>query len=155
MDQRSESGKGDVAVRHGPAVRRHGGRMARFGGVGLINTLTDFLIYAALVFAGLAPALANAASFFAANAQSYAINGYVTFRDPGEKAQYSVGGYLRFLAAHAASLAISTAVILAFADAYGAYLVKAAAIVFTFVWNYFASAFLVFRRKGASGEGRP
>lgn len=128
--------------------------MARFGGVGLVNTLADFLVYAALVFVGLTPVLANVLSFFVANVQSYAVNGYVTFREPGEKAEYSVGGYLRFLAAHAMSLAISTALILAFADAYGAYLVKAGAIIFTFVWNYLASAFLVFRRKGVSDEGR-
>ncbi len=129
------------------AVRRHGERMAKFGGVGLLNTLTDFLVFAALAAAGLAPVLANAAAFLAANAQSYAVNARVTFREKGAAAPLSFRGYAAFAAAHLVSLLVSTAIVLVLADRTGPYAAKLAALAVTFVWNYAASAFFVFRPK--------
>lgn len=131
--------------------------MMKFGGVGLVNTLTDFLGYAVLLAAGAAPLIANAFGFAAANAQSYLLNSQFTFREAGRAAQAAPAGYARFLAAHLASLAISTAMIALFADALGPIAAKAVAALFTFVWNYAASAIFVFRRRRApvSGEAAP
>lgn len=138
------------------AFRRHGGRMALFGGVGLFNTLTDFLVFAALVAGGLAPAFANVASFFVANAQSYAVNARVTFREKGTPARLSVGGYAKFAAAHLVSLVVSTAIVFVLAEKIGPYAAKGGALVVTFVWNYTMAALFVFRPGApkAGGEGR-
>ncbi|MEQ8936266.1 MAG: GtrA family protein [Amphiplicatus sp.] len=141
------------------AFRRHGGRMALFGGVGLFNTLTDFLVFAALVAGGFAPALANVAAFFVANAQSYAVNARVTFREQGAPAPLSFGGYARFAAAHLISLAVSTAIVLVLAEKLGPYAAKGVALIVTFAWNYAMTALFVFRPgppspgPGAGGEG--
>lgn len=135
------------------AARRQGGRIAKFGGVGLANTAVDFAVYAVLVAAGAPLLLANVASFAVANAQSYLLNSRITFRDAGGAARISFGGYGKFLAAHLMSLAISTAIIAIFADRWGPMASKASAAFFTFVWNYATSAILVFRRTRATTAG--
>lgn len=137
-------------------VRRHGGRMVLFGAVGLVNSLTDFLIYAALVAAGTPPALANVAGFAAANVQSYLVNARVTFREAGRAAPVSIAGYGKFVGAHLVSLVVSTLMILMLADRVGPYASKAGAMVFTLVWNYATSTLLVFGprapKPGAGGS---
>jgi putative flippase GtrA len=128
-------------------LRRHSSRLARFGGVGVANTLADFSVYAGLLALG-APALAaNAASFVVASGQSYVLNSRITFRDGGAPAPMSFGGYARFFAAHLMSLAISSAMIAVLAGQIGPLIAKASAIVFTFGLNYAMSAHFVFRRK--------
>lgn len=137
----------------GFAARREGARMAKFGGVGLANTATDFFVYGALLSIG-APALgANAAGFFAANAQSYLLNSRFTFHEGCAPARVSLAGYGKFLLAHLISLAISSAMIAIFADRWGALPAKASATLFTFLWNYSMSAIFVFgaKRRAATG----
>lgn len=125
---------------------RHGRRLFLFGGVGVANTATDFLAFAALVALGLAPALANVLAFLLANAQSYLVNSRITFRTEDGPSALSPFGYGRFLAVHVVSLVISTAMIVAFAGVTGPLKAKAAATVFTFLWNYTVSALVVFRQ---------
>lgn len=131
----------------------HGRRFALFGGVGVVNTATDFATFAALVAAGVSPVAANGAAFLVANTQSYWLNSRVTFRDGGGPARLSFGGYGKFLGAHIVSLAISTAMIAAFAGVIGAVGAKAVAAIFTLAWNYMMSAHFVFRAE-APGRGK-
>lgn len=135
-------------------VRRHSGAMARFGAVGVGNTLTEFVVFGALMHFGVAPLAANTVSFFCSNLQSYVVNAHVTFRQDGAAAAKTFAGYRRFFLAHCLSLAISTAFIIAFADAIGPFLAKVAAAGFGFVANYVMSALFVFRQTAGNGPER-
>lgn len=126
-------------------ARREGARMARFGAVGLANTATDFALFSALILAGVAPTLANGAGFLAANLQSYLVNARVTFGEKGAPAPVSFSGYGKFAGAHILSLVFSTAMILVLSDRIGPFAAKAAGALFTFLWNYWSSAFFIFR----------
>ncbi|MEX0644983.1 MAG: GtrA family protein [Parvularculaceae bacterium] len=128
---------------------RHGRRIALFSGVGVVNTITDFVAYAALVGLGAFAPTANVIAFLGANAQSYIVNARITFREAGEPARLTLLGYAKFLGAHIVSLVISTAMIIAFADAIGAIAAKLASFAFTFAWNYAMSAFFVFRPRAS------
>ncbi len=134
--------------------RRHTPALARFGMVGVGNTVTEFGVFAALIHFGLAPVAANAIGFLCANIQSYIVNAHVTFRKDGAAAPLAWRFYCRFFLAHCLSLAISTAFIIAFGDHIGPYLAKAAAVGFGFLANYTMSALFVFpagdRRKDSS-----
>ena len=127
------------------SVRREGGRMARFGGVGVANTAADFIVFAGLIAVSVAPVIANIAGFLVANTQSYFLNSKVTFRREGRSAPMSFPGYGRFVAAHAFSLVVSSVMILLLADKIGALPAKASAMGFTFLWNYTTSALFVFK----------
>jgi len=120
--------------------------MIRFGGVGIVNTLADFIIFWALIAAGAPAVAANLAGFLGANLQSYLLNSRITFRAEGRPAAVSFSGYGRFLAAHAMSLAVSTILIVVLAERVGPLPAKAAAMGFTFLWNYTMSARFVFAR---------
>lgn len=126
--------------------KRHSGAMARFGAVGLGNTVTEFAVFGALLHFGAAALLANAVGFLCANIQSYFVNAHFTFRKNGAAATINPAGYLRFFLAHCLSLAISTTFIILFADRFGPFLAKIAAVGFGFVANYSMSALFVFRR---------
>lgn len=134
-------------------ARGEGRRMIRFGGVGVVNTITDFALFGALIAAGASPAPANIAGFLGANLQSYLLNSRITFRVGGRPAALSPPGYMKFLAAHAMSLVASTAMVVILADRVGPLPAKAAAVGFTFVWNYAMSAIFVFARRNAASEG--
>lgn len=131
------------------AARDHGPRILRFGGVGIANTVTDFALFWVLIVGGLAPVLANVAAFFIANLQSYFVNARVTFRVGGRPAAVSAAGYLKFMTAHLMSLAVSTAMVAMLAGRIGPLPAKAAAIGFTFAWNYATTAAFVFARRAA------
>jgi putative flippase GtrA len=134
------------------AARDHGPRMLRFGGVGVANTITDLALFWVLIVAGLSPVVANVAAFFGANLQSYLVNARVTFRVDGRPAAVTLPGYLKFLAAHAMSLAVSTAMVALLAHRIGPLPAKAASIGFTFAWNYAATAAFVFAKRAAHPE---
>jgi putative flippase GtrA len=123
----------------------HGRRLVLFGGVGVFNTATDFIVFAGLVALGVFPVGANVAAFLVANAQSYWMNARVTFRNGEVPAATSLGAYGKFLSAHLVSLLISTGMIAAFANLIGAVGAKAVAAIFTLAWNYMMSAHFVFR----------
>lgn len=135
-------------------VRRRSGEMARFGAVGVGNTLTEFVVFGVLLHFGVAPLVANTASFLCSNFQSYVVNAHVTFRIDGAAAAKTFAGYRRFFLAHCLSLAISTAFIIAFADAIGPFLAKVAAVGFGFVANYSMSALFVFRKPAIDSPER-
>ncbi len=130
-------------------VKRHSGAIARFGAVGVANTITEFAVFGALLHLGAAALVANAAGFLCANIQSYIVNAHVTFREDGAPAKLSLPRYGRFFMAHCLSLAISTAFIILFAGHIGPFLAKLAAVGFGFFANYTMSALFVFRKPGA------
>lgn len=127
--------------------------MAKFGVVGLANTIVDFGVFSLLVWAGLAPVAANFVSFLCANGQSYFLNSRFTFRNEGRAAPVSAKGYGKFLVAHLMSLALSTLVIALFHDDIGPRVAKAVAIILSFGWNYLASAIFVFRKSPSRENG--
>lgn len=128
--------------------------MIRFGGVGVANTIADFIIFWALIAAGAPAVAANFTGFLAANLQSYLLNSRITFRAEGRPAAVSLSGYGRFLAAHAMSLAVSTILIVVLADRAGPLAAKAAAMGFTFLSNYAMSALFVFARRDLAEGGQ-
>ena len=134
--------------------RRHSGALARFGAVGVGNTITEFAVFGLLVHFGVAPLAANAAGFVCANIQSYIVNAHVTFRKDGAAAPLSWRSYRRFFLAHCLSLTISTAFIIVLGGRIGPYLAKAAAVVFGFAANYAMSAIFVFRRQTPENAAR-
>lgn len=137
-------------------MRRHSGKLARFGAVGVGNVTTEFLVFGALLHVAVAPVVANAISFLCANIQSYIVNAHVTFRHNGARGPISFPGYGRFFLAHCLSLAISTAFIVFLGPRIGPMLAKAAAIGFGFIANYMMSALFVFRRAEiAPNDQRP
>lgn len=131
-------------------AREHGRGAVLFSMVGVLNTATDFAVYAAGVYLGVPPALANLVGFIVANVQSYWVNAAVTFRREGRAAPISVRGYGKFAAAHLFGLVISTGFILALSGAIGPILAKILAVVFSAASNYALSALFVFRRKGGT-----
>lgn len=133
-------------AREGGLARTHGRQLVFFGGVGLLSTATDLVLFAGLVGAGLAPVLANLCSFLVANVQGYVLNGTLTFREGGARRRLSLGGYARFLSGYLFSLVVSTAIIWRLADPISPVGAKLVAIVATGLVNYLFTAFFVFRR---------
>lgn len=127
------------------AARRHSGQFIKFGIVGGFNTGLDFLVYTIVVIMGAPPVLSNIIAFAVANPSSFFVNSRFTFRRDGRPAKLSLAKYGKFLAAHLASLLISTSIVWAFATEIGAFSAKFAAIVVTVFINYTASALLVFK----------
>ena len=136
-------------------MRQHGRRLTLFSMVGVFNTALDFSIYAGVIAAGLAPVAANLLAFAVANIVSYAVNAKVTFRRKGVPAPLSFGRYAAFLSAHLLSLGISTALVFWFAEAWGPYIPKAAAVCVALFVNYSASALIAFRAKGTPARAAP
>lgn len=132
--------------------RRHSGAMARFGIVGVANTITEFAVFGAMLHFGAHVLLANTAGFLCANIQSFIVNANVTFRENGAAAKLSPLRYARFLLAHCLSLAISTTFIILFANHVGPFVAKIAAVLFGFIANYTMSALFVFRKTNAQTE---
>lgn len=126
-------------------MRRHSDRMARFGAVGVGNVTTEFLVFGALLHAGIVPVAANALSFLCANVQSYVVNAHVTFRKDGARGPMSFTSYGRFFLAHCLSLAISTSFIVFLGPHIGLFVAKAAAIGIGFAANYTMSSLFVFQ----------
>ncbi|MBB5517224.1 GtrA family protein [Amphiplicatus metriothermophilus] len=122
----------------------HARRMARFGAVGVFNTVTDASVYAGLVALGAPPLLANAVGFLCANIQSYAVNAHVTFRGADGRVRLSPGGYAKFALGHSLSLVLSSVIIFLTAGSLGPYLAKGLAIACNFLVNYWVSARFVF-----------
>src|SRR5215471_11269762 len=85
-------------------VSNHPGSQAlRFAAVGVINTLTDFSIFALLALAlGVNTILANTVSYSAGILSSYALNSRFTFRTQ----HHTSSGFMLFCLANVLSLFI-------------------------------------------------
>lgn len=136
------------------AGRAHSEKFTMFAAIGVANTAMDFLVFASLAALGAPALVANLMGFGCANAQSYALNARFTFATRALAAPMSWRGYSRFVGAHVAGLAISSAFIAAFSGALGAVGAKAAAVPVVLIWNYLASALYAFAPpRAASAKG--
>ena len=127
----------------------HGRRMAMFGGVGVLCTLTDLIFYAILIAAGVVPVAANFFAFLIANIQGYALNGTVTFRKGGKRHPLSFTGYLKYFSGYSVALLISSLIIWRLADQLGPWIAKIIAVAVTAVWTYLVSVLFVYREPTA------
>jgi putative flippase GtrA len=127
-------------------IGRHGPRAARFGVVGVLCAITDFSFFAGLVALGAPVIPANVVSFLIANVQGYVLNAKFSFKDGDQAHGLSLRGYVKFFAAYAASLVLSTAAVAILAGPIGPLAAKVVATVFAGLLNYLSSAYLVFRR---------
>ena len=123
---------------------KHFKGFAKFGSVGVLSTITDFVLFTIALFAGIAPLVANVISFVIANVQSYALNSRFTFRAARKGAPLSVFSYLKFFTVHLPGLGISSAVIYLLGPIIGDLPAKVVAIGGAALSNYFLSAYLVF-----------
>lgn len=129
----------------GPAL----GRIGRFAVVGVLNTAIDVGIFAALHHgAGLDLLPSHVLAFAVAVTNSYLLNKLWTFRDPSRGAAALRRG-VGFVLVAIGGLAISSLIIWVCHFWMPAMLAKLAAVVGSFVWNYWASARLVFRPDAA------
>lgn|GEM_PF-6959249 len=123
----------------------HGRRMAMFGGVGVLCTLTDLVFYAGLVSANVLPVVANFFAFLIANIQGYALNGSLTFRKEGKRRPLSFGGYLKYFSGYSIALIIASLIIWRLADQFGPWVAKLIAVAVTAIWTYLVSVLFVYR----------
>jgi putative flippase GtrA len=119
-------------------------RAATFGAVGVANTLVDVAAFAALLWAGLPLLAANTLGFVAGAANSYVMNGLVTFRDRGADLR-APRTMARFAAVTLTTLAISNLVVWAGAQVAPVWVAKALSIGATFVVGFALNRALVFR----------
>jgi putative flippase GtrA len=129
------------------AALRHAHDLAtlqRFAGVGLVTTVLDIAMFAALTAAALPPALANVTSYSCGIALSYALNRRWTF---GERA--SLAQALKFVVAMLSGLALSTLLLVILTSIMPPLAAKAATVPIVFLWNYHSSRQWVFRHTAA------
>lgn len=119
-------------------------RMLRFAGVGLVTTILDISLFAALSAAQTPPAPANIASYSCGIALSYALNSRWTF---GKKASLFQG--LKFVLATASGLVLSTLLLTILVIVMPALVAKAATVPIVFLWNYHSTRQWVFRDSAA------
>jgi putative flippase GtrA len=126
-------------------------RVARFIGVGLTATLTDFVIFNLLIVGVDDPSwprvlLANTTAFACATVVGYLLNSRVTFR-----ASIDQGSFVRYVAVAIVGAAIYDGSLLALMWAFDAdsiialNVVKVAAVALSATWNFCGFAFFAFR----------
>ena len=119
--------------------------VARFVGVGLINTGIDFSIFSiALFVANTSLVVANTIAYCVATANSYLMNKYWTFAG-GSMTVVSTNEITRFLGFNLVGLALSNIVVVSLAKFVPVMMAKIGAIGVTFVWNYLTIRRFVFR----------
>lgn len=126
-------------------IKSHYKNIGKFGVVGIINTIIDFLVYFVLThFLGFYFIAAHVCSFFIAAINSFFWNAIWTFGNL--KRDQIFKQVFRFILIAVAGLAISTATI-TFAEQVvdNIYFAKIIATVVTFAWNYTGSFLFVFR----------
>lgn len=137
------------AARRVAAGLRHGTvrQMARFAAVGVVSTVIDFSIFAALHY-GLAVGVvpANVASYSVAVVNSYVLNRSWTFAGQAT-GRAGPRQFLLFLGFNLGGVALSTLVVWLLAAAMPAMLAKTAALAVTFTWNFWTNRLIVYRAR--------
>lgn len=133
--------------------RARAGRPLRFAAVGVVNTAVDIGLFAALTSpaAGIAPGLANIASYGTGMLVSFALNRNWTFRagDGPKLAQF-----LRFFAVNMSALLLSTLLVAGLARLMPPVAAKLLSLPATFAWGFFLNRRFVFQaRPTESGTG--
>jgi len=122
-----------------------GRALVQFGMVGVLNTAIDCAVFAALVAAGAAPAVASAAGFLSGAANSLVMNRRFAFT--GSAVSLTAPATLaRFALVTAATLAISQTVFVAMEAAGGMpWAAKAASILAAFLCGFHLNRHFVYR----------
>ena len=114
----------------------------RFTAVGLLTTLLDIGLFGGLTrMAGLAPAVANLASYSCGIVTSFALNRVWTF---GAADRAGAKAFARFVASNAAGLALSTAIVATLSTFLPSLFAKIVSVPIVFVWNYLLARYWVF-----------
>lgn len=115
----------------------------RFGLVGVINTLIDFIVFVLLYrLTDTDPLLCNGIAFLVAVSNSYLMNHHWTFRDSGSTLSFR--SYIRFVALNAGGLLIGSLAILLLGEFMPLEFAKLIAAGLTLIWNYICSKMFVF-----------
>lgn len=125
--------------------KEHFTQLIRFGLVGILNTLVDFLVYQLLMLLGLHYALAQCISYGCGLLNSYYFNSRWTFR---EARKYTKAQFLRFLLVNLASLALSVFLLRLCYEVLGIQsnlIAKGVVTVFVMLINFIANKLFVFK----------
>lgn len=121
-------------------------QVLKFGTVGVANTALDFAILNLLAgILGWPVLLANTISFSVAVTNSFFMNKYWTFNEREGKLHLQFGG---FILVALVGLALSDGLVYLFAESLGWHFnwAKIISILPVFVWNFFASKYLIFKK---------
>ncbi|MBI4030399.1 MAG: GtrA family protein [Proteobacteria bacterium] len=122
----------------------HQQSFVRFCVVGVINTLIDFGVFAALFYgAGWGLLVAHVPAFCAAVVNGFIMNKVWTF---GDKSAVTGMQFGRFAAVAGIGLLISSAVVAGGSHVMPVLAAKALAVAAALMWNYAGSSRFVFRR---------
>lgn len=143
-------------------------QIIRYGMVGILNTLIDFLTLNILVAiggitSGFPLVLCNAVAFFSANLNGYFLNKKWTF---AEKDGTSLKQYCYYLLLAAGGLLINSLILYlivttcprpaALTPTWWLNVAKIGATAASMIWNYLACRFIIFRKQGAgNGAAQP
>lgn len=118
--------------------------MALFAGVGVLNTLVDLAVFAALVtLLAVPPLMANVVSYGAGALNSYLMNGRVTFRARGVRLA-SWRRAARFAAVNLGCLLVSLAALAALSSFMPVLAAKLGSVIATFTCGYVLNSLLVY-----------
>jgi putative flippase GtrA len=134
----------------------HGGQLARFALVGIVNTLIDVAVWASLYGRVGSPILiANSAGYAAGLLNSYVMNRRWTFRE--RRGTAGLGRFLRFALVSLAGLGISNLTLGLLVGVLPALPAKLLAVVATLLCKYLATVGFVFpeRPRAQPWSGRP
>lgn len=121
--------------------------MFRFAAVGAVTTCLDIAVFAALAAAGVAPTLANVASYSCGIALSYTLNRRWTFRRRGSLMQA-----LKFVLATTSGLLLSTILLALLTKVIPPLPAKLATLPVVFLWNYYSTKLWAFREASSPSE---
>jgi putative flippase GtrA len=116
------------------------GQMLRFAGVGLVTTLLDITVFAALSAANVPPTPANITSYSCGISLSYALNRRWTFGNDASLPQA-----LKFVLATASGLVLSTLLLIVLTKMMPPVAAKILTLPVVFLWNYHSTRQWVFR----------
>ena len=120
-------------------------QFSKYSLVGVINTITDFLIFTILIsLIGINVYIANTLAFIAAVTQSYILNHRWTFRQKTHN--HTVLRYLKFVAINAGGVVISTIVLFFTAEFMHPLIGKLCAAVLVVIWGFTLSKIYIFNQ---------
>jgi putative flippase GtrA len=124
----------------------------RFNFVGIVNTGLTYVVYAALVFAGVNHFFALGADYAVGIAFSFMMNKRITFRIKG---QASTAMLARMVGSYLVLLALNTLMLWALVDkgAVNTYIGQAIALAAVALLSFAAQRFLVFRAHSGAPSG--
>lgn len=123
--------------------------IVRYGAVGVVNTLSDFIIFSLLYYIfDVNVLIANTLAWLFAVSQGFLLNKYWTFheyRDGSLTSGQAGKQYLLFVLINLGCLFISNGTVYLLIEYYPALVAKLVAAVFVLIWGFAFSKKLIFR----------